>query len=146
MPPNRCKKKATQSYSSRLPLYYKYTKSFVILPYFLNKRANKKEVLAAITKLIGLIRHVAIVIGQDVSLETTPTNIKRQPITTNALDIFVILTSSPPLCGYKSMILLWGDKLKAEIMTVGQEIVTRGGSAPTFRTNKHEFDIIVGLL
>ena len=58
--------------------------------YFLNKIASKKEVLAKITKLMGLSDLVATTIGNNVILNTTPTNIKRQPMTINNLVAFVI--------------------------------------------------------
>lgn len=72
----------------------RYKNSFIRLPlkvaYFLSKRANKKVVLAIITKLMGLMKREVIIIGQDANCEITPVNIKRQPITTNTLDTFVI--------------------------------------------------------
>ncbi len=58
--------------------------------YFLSKRANKKAVLAAIRKLLHLMNCEAIIIGQDANFEITPIDTKRQPITTNTLDNFVI--------------------------------------------------------
>ena len=67
--------------------------------YFLNKRANKRAVLAAIRKLTELMKRAAIIIGQDANFEVTPVNINRQLITTNTLDIFGIQTSLPRLCG-----------------------------------------------
>ena len=60
---------------------------------FLNKIANKKQLLAIIRRLIYLMGREAITIGNHVILKTTVDNIKIQPTAINILDKFVI---SPP--------------------------------------------------
>ena len=60
--------------------------TWLIGHYFLNKMANKKEVLAKIKKLLGLSVCIAITIGNNVTLKISAANINKQPIATQSLD------------------------------------------------------------
>ena len=71
-------------------------------PYFLVRMANKKVVLAKIKKLLGLSDLAEIIIGIEVTLKITATNIRRQPITTRSLDKLLIC---PPFF-YKALLVL----------------------------------------